>query len=193
VREKRHRCTSLYGLLLIVVASGLNACCEGGFEEIFHDDFESQCGNLPCGWSFEGGMASRVETFHAGEHGLLLCDGAIARRRVAVSFFSEGKMSALGLHLAVQCDAQTGLGLLLNRQQMGLTDRLTGAVNPGTGSQERILTGSSYSLTKGDLDCSPTAPLCLVDEIVLEVKGPGQCLIDALRILNGYHSHQCDG
>lgn len=90
-------------LLLLTFSSFLRVLLPGeaGCVECFQvvDDFEQVCGDLPCGWTLERGLASQVSTFHQAEHGLRLESN------------SEVSAEVFGLHralnFAAQCDGAT--------------------------------------------------------------------------------------
>jgi hypothetical protein len=173
----------------------LAGCCGAeGRQEVFHDDFEADCSGLPCGWTVDSGSAKRVVTYHSGEHGLELTEGAVVWRSASARIFSPyPDSSPATIHVFVRCDEQTSLRLAMEYSQASQTDILTGTITGGWGSQNgNIISDRSITLQPGLLNCESENPDCQVQRIELEVSGPGACTIDSLRILTGYN-HHCMG
>lgn len=180
------------------MAVGLTACdCDSGFPELFLDDFERACGEAACDWTVEGGVARRVTTFHAAEHGLELGPGA----RLSLATEPSGPIGVVTagqgqpadqLQVLVDCEPETGL-LVEAEVAVGggavvvLEARVTaGAAHVGGGRLVLVrvpLVGAAESVEAIEGD---------VQVLRLVVEGPGTCIIDDLRLVGG-RMFSCNG
>jgi hypothetical protein len=173
---------TLLGALSALLCAGCP--CEPGYIQVFRDDFESKCGDLPCNWVVEAGTAHRVVTFHSAEHGFRLADSARVRRPIpdVVLFPGEARVTTL-----VRCDSGAGLRFTLIFDPGGPPIERTGDLPPGTGL------GSSVMREHGvDLSTHDGTDLTPLQEVVIELTGTGECVLDDLSIQSGSYN-ACEG
>ena len=110
----------LLSILALFVALAVTGCppCNPGQPEVFYEDFESWCGELPCAWSLEEGLARKVSTYHTEEHAVELSDGARLilepeDLRLAATLDPDS------LSLMLLCDREAGLAFELVVEQEG--------------------------------------------------------------------------
>lgn len=179
--------------MVVFICAALAGCaCDAGLPELFHDRMEKVCESLPCGWQLAAGSAEFVETFHAGEHGLLLSDGALIWREMGdlkITAYDDGFLVSATMRCSVGT-ALTARAIIdhphFEHHDITLSGTLTTSVESSL-SQSRKFTMQ--------------APTELADHIVLpyyinhlefEVSGGGNCTIDDVRILSA-DGHRCDG
>ncbi|MBW2700582.1 MAG: hypothetical protein JRF33_07150 [Deltaproteobacteria bacterium] len=98
---------ALSGLLL------LSACpCDRGQSEVFHEDFESWCEGVPCGWELAAGQVERSTSYHAGEHGAQLSGGARLLVELDGVLLAATEYSDY-LIFMIRCDLEAGLRFTL--------------------------------------------------------------------------------
>jgi|GEM_PF-3592103 len=140
------------------------------------DDFET-CDDL-CGWSFDG-AASRVTTYHPGEHALRLGPRTVARHDLMVpryGFDGAGMNFDDGNWLELTTDC-AGPGMLTLREEGD--DRLAIAVTLDDRALEpfhrhRVTLppiDPTRTLTFDRIDLKTTALACRVDNLQLRISG----------------------
>ncbi len=167
---------ALSGLLL------LSACpCDRGQSEVFHEDFESWCEGVPCGWELAAGQVERSTSYHAGEHGAQLSGGA----RLLVEL--DGVLLAATedpdyLIFMIRCDLEAGLRFTLEVEGEGGSYPLVVELPVGAGFGSEIMQMSGLELPAREGEPPPAQPVLRLD---LEQWGEGSCFIDELRVLSG--------
>lgn len=132
------------------------------------DEFEQDCGEVPCGWTTEGDV-TRVPSFHGAHHGMRIAAGAAAERELDVP-------TNRSLEMLLRCDAGASL-------QVTVREPITSAptADAGTVARTRLLdgwTGDSKGLDERTVVQTSGPEL----ELRLETLGSGQCLVDMIRL-----------
>jgi hypothetical protein len=175
--------------LAIACACLLTAChCDPGIPEVFHDGFEGGCGDVPCGWTLETGTSERVSTFHSGEHGVRLSDSARITRPIEDVELSENSETEDAVQLMVWCDAGTGLLVTLEAEEAGMPVLMAATLDPDTVEPDGLM--PVVTLNLAGRTHPPVATT--LQQLSMELAGPGTCTIDEVRILSG-HDLQCMG
>ena len=65
------------------------------------DDFEQDCGEIPCRWTTDSGVIRRTTTYHQGQHGMHLEAGTVARLDLAMAGLDRPDT----ISVVARCDA----------------------------------------------------------------------------------------
>jgi len=178
-------------LFSLGLAHGVSSCqCNGGFPDLFYDDFQSRCAELPCEWSLAAGSASIVTTYHSAAQGLRISGGAVVVRDLPeVLLPSTGPTSGVVLFRAlVSCEPESSLEVEVLGRESDTQNRVTlsGSVGHDPGANIPFPSVSiSLSAEEDTLELEAMS-------IRLRVVGAGSCTVDELHLLDGDRVI-CDG
>lgn len=185
---------ALVALILVALACGDDDAPQ--VPRLLYEDFETRCGDLPCGWdqiAGTSGQARYATGFHAGEHGLVLeGSGVTARGPGGDPMSALVTFGGLQARLAVRCDA--GATLVLRIGVREVADGTVGGLRADS-FEGRLLTppttwgapvfvnlNAASALADGGFGTSAPTGSIVIDSVTLTKTGPGQCVIDHLEI-----------
>ncbi len=137
------------------------------------DDFDRACADGPCGWTAETGSVTNTPTFHDSEQGMALAPGTRARRDFTGSSIS---WTPSALELTARCDPETILRVSIVGTDSGaLVDGSTGTAEVRRSLDVDVAATELFQVYENSFSWPFGVP---VDEVVVEVAGPGGCIVD---------------
>jgi len=163
--------------ILLALMACIAGCNDRSSLALWRDDFETECGGAPCGWTQiagPSGAATWVETLPS-EHGVRLQGAGVAIARMTpdhtVPLDTAHSMEA---HVVARCDAGAQLTIIVTLRTAPTTIDVSGsAAFPPSWDGTRMMP-LTLSLDATHADAQFDAIL----GVILHKEGPGACEVD---------------
>jgi len=164
--------------------------CDAGHADLFYDDLQRACGELPCGWEALEGDVAHAVTFHSAARGLRLADLGRASRSLPGVLLPSSESGGVLAYLVVACDERTTLLVEVEAEgQPGASEGAVGHITLAASFTPEVGDGSPEVMPRVRLPLVPdgetTFPASHATRLTLAVDGPGACLVDELHLLGG--------